>query len=725
MSGLVVPFPQSGMVPVMPMAQMVAEEKAQAALTQNVPLIQGLAGHVKRCFDSARDAKRQKVEDRLLRAIRQRRGEYDPEVLAEIRKSGGTEIFMMLTSNKCRAAGSWLKDVMFGTKDQSPWDVQPTQEPDITPLDLQSVVQEATQEALQIEMAMGIPIQTPEQMHDIVQRVADRKIAIRKERAMEFMRRMRSKMEDQLQEGGYYEALDAFIDDLVTFPFAMMKGPVPRKRKLLQWQPTMGAMGQYTAEISDVIQLEWERVDPFKIYWAPYASNVDDGYLVEHHTLTRGDLESLDGVEGYDSAAIRAVLDEYGKSGLNQWLEVNASTRMEVQGKSISAALSAPDQPIDALQYWGCVQGKMLIEWGMDEAQVPDPLKDYECEIWVIGQWVIKAVLNTNPMGYKPYYKTSFECVPGAWDGNGIPDLMRDTQRMCNAAARALANNMGIASGPQVSVMVDRLAAGEDVTQIYPWRIWQMTSDPYGGTAKPVEFFMPGSNAQELMMIYEKFSTLADEYSGIPRYMTGDAPAGGAGRTASGMSMLMSNAGKSIKQVVGNVDMDITQPLIERLYYYNMKYSEDPMLKGDVRVVARGVNVLVAKEQAQVRMNEILNIVSSNPIFVDIVGPEAIADLLREVTRPLNIDVVPPKEVVRARILQQQQLMMMQAQAAQDAAMQEDEVDFEHDQDGKMTKMKVRGKGGGGGDGKKVMPGNRQQLQDKRPVTDNFAPSRK
>ena len=50
------------------------------------------------------------------------------------------------------------------------------------------------------------------------------------------------------------------------------------------------------------------------------------------------------------------------------------------------------------------------------------------------------------------------------------------------------------------------------------------------------------------MGIYEKFATLADEYTGIPRYMTGDASVGGAGRTASGMSMLMSNAGKSIKR---------------------------------------------------------------------------------------------------------------------------------------------------------------------------------
>jgi hypothetical protein len=89
------------------------------------------------------------------------------------------------------------------------------------------------------------------------------------------------------------------------------------------------------------------------------------------------------------------------------------------------------------------------------------------------------------------------------------------------------------------------------------------------------------------MAVFEKWSQLADEYSGIPRYLTGDTT-GGAGRTASGLSMLISNAGKSIKQVIGNIDIGVFKPMLERLYYYNMRYADDPELKGDVQIVARG-----------------------------------------------------------------------------------------------------------------------------------------
>lgn len=706
MAGLVVPFPNlvgaSGTVPVVTLAQMQANEKAQAEATQQTPVVQGLAGFVKQCFTAAYQAKRQTVDERLLKCLRQRHGKYDPDVLGDIQKSGGSAIYMMLTANKCRAAGSWIKDVMFGTKDQKPWSVEPTREPELSPDQQPDVAQRAMQEAMNYEAQTGQPVQTPAQMKDFVTKVHDEMLAQMRERAEKMIERMSSKMEDQLQEGGYYEAMSAFIDDLVTFPYAVMKGPVARNTKELSWIPGQGG---FTLDVQDKITLHWERVDPFNIYWAPHASDVDDGFVIERHQLTRAALTELLGVEGYDEGAIRAVLDEHGRGGLKDWLSIDAS-KAQAEGKSTIHVLSGgPEPTIDALQMWGSVQGKMLIDWGMDEASVPDPLEEYPCEVWVCGHWVIKATLNSDPRGRKPYYKTCYEKVPGSWDGNGVCDLVRDAQAMCNAAARALSNNMGIASGPMSYVNVERLPPGEDVTQMYPWRVFQVMSDPYGGSARPVEFFQPMSNAQELMAIYEKFAVLADEYSGVPRYMTGDAPAQGAGRTASGMSMLMGNAGKAIKQVIGNIDLDVTEPLMERLYYYNMKYSDNPDLKGDIKVVARGVNVLVAQEQAQVRMNEILNIIASNPILIDIVGEEAIADLLREVTKPLNMDIVPPKEVIRARMIQRQQMQML---AMMNGGMMQD------GQDGPPQQQ-----------GGRVMPQNRQRLKNGAPVTDNFSPSRR
>ena len=702
-----------GLVQVLTPQQVRDNERRQAELGNNQPVVVGLASYVRKCWDAALMSKRQTIEERLLKCLRQRNGEYDPNVAAEIKRQGGSDIYMMLSSNKARAASSWLRDVLLASGEDKPWTVSPTSLPTLSPEELREATEEATEEALQIETMMGQQPLTANKLRELAETVKDRTVARLRKEAKETLERSEAKMEDQLQEGGFYRALSEFCADVVTFPSAVLKGPVVRKRKTLQWAPD--ANGQYTLDVKDAIQLEWERVDPFMIYPAPHSTDVDDGFFIERHHLSRGDLNAMIGVDGYSAEAIRAVLDEYGKGGLREWLYIDTA-KATAEGKSVSSVFSDPEQPIDALQFWGSVQGKMLVEWGLDAAEVPDQTEEYSCEVWLIGRWVIKAVLNYDPLGRKPYYKTSYEEVPGGFWGNSVMDLVRDCQSVCNATARALVNNESIASGPQVWVNVDRMPPGENITQLFPWKIHQSVSDPMGGTQPPIGFFQPQSNASELMAIYEKFSVLADEYSGVPRYMTGDSPAGGAGRTASGMSMLMSNAGKAMKQVVANIDVNIIAPMIERLYFYNMKYGEDPALKGDLRVVARGASMLIQKEQAQVRKNEFLGIVAQNPLFIDIIGEEAIAALLREAARGLDMDVndiVPPPEIIRARIMAKQAAMLQQQFAANQAAGQPTEsVQFDRGPDGEVL-------------GAKVMPGNRQLLNNGAPITDNFAPARR
>lgn len=688
-----------------------AERRRQAEQQNNQPVVQGLAGHVKKCWSAAYLAKLD-VEQRMLKSVRQRRGEYDPEVLGDIQKSGGTAVYMMVTSNKCRAASAWLHDTLMGARNEKPWTIDPTPVPDLSPEETEEATQEAAQQAMAMEQAVQLQIITPQQMEEIVEWAKAKTKAKIREEAEESVRLMETKMEDQLVEGGFNDALSQFLDDLTTFPSAILKGPVLRRKPKMQW--VQGANGEFTPDVKDEIVMEWERVDPFMAYPAPHATKVNDGFFIERHRMRRDLLESLIGVDGYSEGAIRAVLEQYGKGGLHEWLRVD-SQKAQAEGKSLMAVQQNTDGLIDALQFWGSVQGRMLVEWGMDKSEVPDLDKEYNCEVWLIGSWVIKCTLNYDAFGRKPYYKTSYEEVPGAFWGNSVADLVRDCQVVCNAAARALVNNMGIASGPQVAVNVDRLPPGEKVTQMYPWKIWPTKSDPYGSTAPAVDFFQPSSLAGELMAIYEKFSVLADEYSGVPRYMTGDASAGGAGRTASGMSMLMGNAGKAIKKVIANIDMYIFTPAIEKLYYHNMKYGDDPDLKGDVKIRARGANALTVKEMAQTRVNEFLGIIGQNPIFTQIIGQEGIANLLRQVVKTLDMEsskIIPSEEDVKVNtIIQQFQQFMAQMQAIQQAGQPTEQINFQRDDSGAVTGANITSKSG-------------QSLENGVPVTDLFSPQR-
>jgi hypothetical protein len=685
-----------GMVTIKSLKALQDEQRMKAQEQNSQPVVQALAGFIRKTWMSSMLAKQQTSEIKMLKSVRARRGEYDPDKLAQLREQGSSTIYMMLTSNKCRAASSWLRDTLVTAADEKPWTIKPGAIPDLPPNQVEQIMAQAQQEVMSL-YAAGTP-PTDQQVRERLLEMKDMAMSHLRDMASRTAERMEVKMTDQLQEGGWSKAFSDFLDDITTFPSAFIKGPVVRKRPKMKWVP--GRNGQYELSVEDELSLEWERVDPFNIYPAADASTVDDGALIERHKLARSDLQALIGVEGYSDGAIRMVLEEYGKGGLRDWIYVDMN-KASAEGKSTMGVQQNPSQLIDALQYWGNVQGQLLRDWGMTEEEVPDPLMDYPIEAWVIGTWVIKAVINPDPLGRKPYYKASYEEVPGAYWGNSVADLCRDTQDICNAAARALVNNMSIASGPQVVYNIDRLPQGENITQMYPWKVWQVTSDPMAGGAAPMQFFQPSSLSSELMAVYEKFSTLADEYTGIPKYMTGESMAGGAGRTASGMSMMMSNAGKAIKQVIANIDENVIRLAIERLYFYNMRYGDDPDLKGDVNIVARGAVSLLVKEQAQMRQNQFLQIALSNPITQQIVGVEGIAELLRQAAKTLDLNpdnIVPPVEIIKARMAQQQAMAMQQ----------------------QLMLDQQNGQAAAGGTPPNARPG--ATLENGAPVTNNFAP---
>jgi hypothetical protein len=678
---------------------------------------------VQKCFEAAKSEKHE-VEQRMLRSLRARRGEYDPDVLAKIRATGTSEVYMMLSSAKCRASTAVLRDVFLGNGNEKPWSLSPTKEPELPQAQMDAAIARAGELVQQIQDMMGGPQMVPEsQVEELLELARSRGQVEVMLNAKKSMLRMESKMEDQLQEGGFTKALSEFLDDLSTFPSAILKGPVIRNKPQLTW--VAAPDGSFIPQTVPRLIPEWERVSPFNIYPAPGSSGVNDGYLIELHKLRPHALEELIGVDGYSEGAIKAVIAAYGSGGLREFTSID-SARADVEGKT-SLSLSDTTSPtISAIQYWGPVLGKQLVESGMDKKLVADETKTYHCEIWVIGTWVIKAILNYDPLGRTPYFKGSYENLPGSFWGNSPIDLIADCQTTCNNAARAMTNNMAIASGPQVVVNIDRLPPGEDPSNLYPWKLHQVTSDPYGTNAPPVTFFQPSSNAQELMGIYDKFALLADEYSGIPRYVTGEGPAAGAGRTASGLSMMLASSGKILKSVAMGIDFEVIGPAIESLFYHNMRYGTDPELKNtDVKVVARGAASLIIKETAQVRRSEFLGLILNSPIVAQIVGEEAIADLLRATASGLDPDtdkLIPPPEVIRARLFQQQQQQVQQQQMAQQQAMMGQDIPLEQmniqrDPSGAMTGMQVM-------PGKPPAPGNGQQLIGGAPVTDSFSPTR-
>lgn len=620
------------------LAKQEAQERERAMQQmQSDPLITGLAAHVRRCWEAARMAKRP-IERIMLKAMRQRSGEYEPSKLAQIRQAGGSEVFMMITEVKCRAAESWLRDILLDSG-APPWDLEPTPLPDLDPAQMEEIERIYAEEITGLIQQTGaVPgsLQMQELKNMVEQDYRFELLAQAQERAD----KMKRKIEDQFIEGGWLESFNDFITDLVTFPAAFIKGPVVRRQRTISWQ--QDETGAFQVVPEERLAPEYNRVDPFRIYPEPGVTNIRDGYLFEHHKLSRSDLSDLIGVPGYDKDAIRTVLDQGAGASM---LDTSVELQKEDLERKYHTAFNPSDQ-YDALEFWGKVSGKMLREWGMEETEVPDESREYDANVWLIGSYVIKATLNYDPLGEKPYTKTSFIKMPGAFWGKGIPEIIEDVQNICNAAARALVNNMGIASGPQVEVNVDRIPSNENITQMYPWKIWQVTNDPLAVAQPAIRFHDPNDHSVQLMNVYERFSRLADDHSGIPSYISGDTDVKGAGRTASGLSMLMGSAGKGIRQVVMYIDNDIIRKIVQRQFMFNMRYDDDASIKGDLRIIAKGVVNLAVKETVNMRRLEFLN-ATANPVDMQIIGIPGRAAILREVAKGLQMpidDIVPSRE---------------------------------------------------------------------------------
>ena len=642
----------AGMISVMNNEQLdaaQAEVRAQQAASEPVSdqVATGLSGYIRAewdVFKRHRDNGQSGWSQRLLSALRAFNGQYEPAKVAEIAKFGGSQIYARIIAMKCRGASSLLRDVYLNA--DRPWGFAPPGEPEIPVEALRAVMQKVEIEMRDSNEA-GQPVD-PDTIRDRTMALLSSVKQGVKRKAVDRTNVAEDKLDDLLQQGGFYKALAEFIVDLPLFPFACIKGPTVKIFNEIDWE------GGKPIQVSRP-RLTYNRVSPFDIWFTPGVSDIEDAAVIERIRFSRAELNQLLDLPGYNHDAIQNVLREYGQGGLNMEWDTTDSSRASLESKE--NPIYNQSRLITALEYHGNVQGLMLLQYGMSTEEVPDPLRDYAIEAWMIGSYVIKVQMSPSPRRRHPYFITSFEKVPGTVVGNALPDILADIQEAANSVYRSLMNNIAISSGPQVVVNDDRLSGIETGDELYPWKRWHVTSDPLGGSGasnKPIDFFQPQDNSSNLLNVFRALINMGDDVSAIPRYLQGNSPGGGAGRTASGLAMLMGNASKILQTVAANIDRDVMDPLLHGLLDMVLLTDTTDILDGTERLVVKGVAVAMQRETQRSRQLEFLQI-TGNPIDTQIMGPKGRAAVLRSVAETLGMqgaDIVPTTEQIEE---QQQQ----------------------------------------------------------------------
>lgn len=611
------------------------------------PMVSNLTAYLRRQWEAAKKEKFQ-FQDQILKNERAKKGEYDPDMLAQIKIIGAPEIFMMITDAKLRSGEAWVKDIIQQPGELPPFAVSPTPIPTIPPeIENQfqaQFYQQAVGQAVNAAIASGQPLDANMMMMNIQSLLPEVQKALKKaitDWSKDRCEDMTKQINDQFVEGGWYQALADCIPDILLHT-GIIKGPTPRMEKVRSYGND--SQGNLTVMFNDDVVMTYERKNPLDIYPGPGATNFNDRYLFDRMSYSPAQIGGFIGLPGFIEKEIRAVLQECaGGKMYKEWTEIDMD-RAQAEGKN-------PDMIYDweemhVLEYWGEIQGKMLIEWDSDgSAGMKEKIKDedvyYPINAFMIGNHIIKAILNDENGGRKPYSKCSFVENANSFWGKGLPELINDVQRACNASARALLYNVGMASGPQVEVNEERLADGE-TAHLVPWKRWFVTNDMMLHGGKAIEFWQPTFVSDKLIQVFNFYLKLADEHSGIPAYAHGDPQVGGAGNTASGLSMLMTQAARGIKLLIKNIDQKIIEDTVQRQFEWNVKQKKFRAIIGDVRVVAKGTSSLIAKEQQATRMAELLSI-TANPIDVQIMGMEGRRALLKQVVKTHEAD---PNEIV-------------------------------------------------------------------------------
>ena len=599
-------------------------------------------------------------ERRWIQAYHNYRGIYGPDVqFTEAEKS---RVFIKVTKTKVLAGYGQITEVLFGNN-RFPISINPTTLPDGVAesvyLDTNPQTSQLAQQAVQGAPAAseGMPTLLPgETMTDLKNRLGGLKKTLEpvadkiKEGpgngptevafapAMISAKKMEKKIHDQLEESDAKKQLRSAAFEAALFGTGIMKGPFAVDKEYPRWDED----GTYNPLIKTVPQTS--SVSVWNFYPDPDATNMEEAeYVVERHKMSRSQLRALKKRPFFRSKAIdQALLG--GESYVKEWWE--QAMEDEAQGSTT--------ERFEVLEFWGYVDTDVIKRYNVDIPSELSKVEQVSVNIWICNNQVLRMVMNPFKPAYLPYYAVPYEVNPYSFFGVGLAENMDDTQSLMNGFMRMAIDNAALSGNLIIEVDESNLVPGQDLS-VYPGKVFRREGGAPGQAIFGTKF---PNVSNENMQMFDKARQLADESTGLPSFAYGQTGISGVGRTASGISMLMSAANGSIRTVIKNFDDYLLGPLGRALFHFNMQFDYDSEIKGDLEVKAEGTESLMANEVRSQRLMQFLGVVQ-NPIL----APFAKMDyIIREIAKSMELDPDKVANSMGAAAIQAELLKQFQAQ---------------------------------------------------------------
>ena len=594
------------------------------------PSVGTIVGYIQKRFQKAENA-RNAEEQRWIKAYRNYRGLYGPDV--SFTSSEKSRVFVKVTKTKVLAAYGQIVEVLFGAN-KFPITIDPTVLPEGVSEAVHLETEDTAKKMQEQQAPMGDAeqVQPGETLIDFRDRLAGLKeklapvqdnleegeaespTQITFHPAMVAAKKMEKKIHDQLEESNARKELRNAAFETALFGTGIMKGPFAVDKEYPNWSEE----GEYSPIIKTVPKCS--SVSIWNFYPDPDASNMDDAeYIVERHKMSRTQMRALKNRPFFRSNAIDTAIS-MGESYTKEWWEqAMQDDEQEAQSERFSV-----------LEFWGYVDTEMLKDQNVD---IPKDMKDSDqvsVNAWICNGQVLRLVLNPFTPSYIPYYAVPYEVNPYSFFGVGIAENMDDTQTLMNGFMRMAVDNAALSGNLIIEVDETNLVPGQDLS-VYPGKVFRRQGGAPGQALFGTKF---PNVSNENMQLFDKARVLADESTGFPSFAHGQTGVQGVGRTASGISMLMSAANGSIRNVVKNVDDYLLSPLGKAFFNFNMQFDFDDSIKGDLEVKAQGTESLMANEVRSQRLMQFLQI-TQNPTL----APFSKMDyIIREIAKSMDLD---------------------------------------------------------------------------------------
>ena len=575
-------------------------------------------------YIESRDA-RKTTECIWLDSFRAHRGLHSPEASGRIKamkekNPAASTIFVKITKTKVQAAYGQMLEVLFAGN-KFPIGVEPTPIPEGVADKVRIVDQSTT--ALNSDTDVygyegdGRVVAPGETHQSLLNGLYDRLKGvignkqveegpaldpshIQLHPAEEDAKELEKQMHDQLAESDAEFGLRRTVFEQCLYGSGIYKGPMNYNKVQHKFEQSQ-ANGpiEYTPQVKRVPK--FNHVSCWNFYPDPQAARLEDAeYVIERHIMSKNKIRDLVNMPFFDKEALIDILNEEEPTYAREYWEDNLTDTAGDKGK----------HRYQVLEYWGYLDKQLAkdLEIDFDEANVLDSV---QVNIWTCNGRVLRAVANPFTPSRIPYCLAPYEEQPHQLWGIGIPENMSDTQAIINGHMRMAIDNLRYSGNMIFEINRNFLAPGQDLT-MYPGKVIEMQAGAPGQSIHGITF--PNTAPSNIQMM-DKAMQLADQQTGIPSFSHGQTGVSGVGRTASGISMLMSAAALNIKTVIRNLDHYLLRPLGKSLFYWNMQFnSENIRIRGDMDIVARGTSSLMQKEVRTQRLLSFLQIAGQDPM---------------------------------------------------------------------------------------------------------------